>query len=244
VHLEKVKITYLDHSGFAVETENHLLIFDYFKDESEKGHRSLSNGVVGEEDLKIHKDVIVFSSHSHGDHFNPVILKWRFWRPDIEYVLSDDIELEEEVSNVNFMGSYEEIDLKAVKVKSYGSTDIGLSFMVYVDGINIFHAGDLNWWYWWDDTAEEIEKADRSFKEEVEKILGEKIDIAFFPVDPRLEHNYSKGGLYFIEKLKPKYLVPMHFWGNFDVCSKFKSEAGGASTEVMEIRKRGQSIFL
>lgn len=243
MNLEKVKVTYLDHSSFAVETEKHLLIFDYYKDESEGAQRSLSNGVVGEEDLKIHKEVIVFSSHSHGDHFNPIILKWRSWRPDIKYVLSDDIKVEEKDSSINLMGLYEEIELAGAKIKSYGSTDIGISFMVHVDGVNIFHSGDLNWWYWWDDTPEEIEKAERWFKEEVERIVGEKIDIAFFPVDPRLEHNYCKGALYFIEKLQPKYLVPMHFWGNFDVCSRFKAEAAGLSTEVVEISRRGESIL-
>jgi len=243
VNLEKVKVTYLDHSSFAVETEKHLLIFDYYNDESEGPQRALSSGVVGEEDLKVNKEIIVFSSHSHGDHFNPLILKWRSWRPDIKYVLSNDIVLEEKDSNIRFMVPYEQIQLDSVNIRSYGSTDIGISFMVHVDGVNIFHAGDLNWWYWWDDTPEDIQKAERWFKEEVERIVGEKIDIAFFPVDPRLEHNYCKGALYFIEKLAPKYFVPMHFWGNFDVCSKFKAEVEGLSTEVVEISSRGQNIL-
>ena len=66
MNLEKVKVTYLEHSGFAVETEKHLLIFDYFNDKGEGAGRSLSNGVVGEETLRIDKEVLVFSSHSHG----------------------------------------------------------------------------------------------------------------------------------------------------------------------------------
>ena len=89
-------------------------------------------------------------------------------------MLSNDIILQETDSSISFMGPYEEIELAGVKIKSYGSTDIGISFMVYVDGINIFHAGDLNWWYWWDDTPEEIEKAERWFKEEVERIVGKR----------------------------------------------------------------------
>lgn len=237
-----VKVNYLYHSSFSVETENYLLIFDYFKDEVDGGEKRIANGAVGSSDLATDKKVIVFSSHSHGDHFNPVILKWRDINPDIEYVLSDDIVIEESCDKIHVMGPYESIKLGEVTIKSYGSTDLGISFMVYVDGKNIFHAGDLNWWYWWDDTEEEIRKAEDWFKAEVDRIVGEKIDVAFFPVDQRLEHNYCVGAKYFINKLSPKYLIPMHFADVYETTAKFKLEAAGNSTEAIEITKRGQEF--
>jgi L-ascorbate metabolism protein UlaG (beta-lactamase superfamily) len=241
---KQVKINYLYHSGFSVETENYLLIFDYFKDEADIGEKNIANGAVGSSDLAADKKIIVFSSHSHGDHFNPVILEWRAVRQDIEYVLSDDIVIKESSSKLHKMGLYERLQLGDVTVKSYGSTDIGISFMVYVDGVNIFHAGDLNWWYWWDDTEEEIEKAETWFKSEVDRIIGEDIDVAFFPVDQRLEHNYCVGAKYFMNKLTPKFLVPMHFGDVYETTSKFKSETEGIKTKVFEISKRGQEFKL
>lgn len=33
-----------------------------------------------------------------------------------------------------------------MKVKAFDSTDEGLSYLVEMDGIRIFHAGDLNNW--------------------------------------------------------------------------------------------------
>ena len=53
-------LTYIFHSGFVLETEKSILIFDYWLD---------LNGVVSPF-LKKDKPVYVFSSHFHEDHFN------------------------------------------------------------------------------------------------------------------------------------------------------------------------------
>ncbi|MCL2126135.1 MAG: MBL fold metallo-hydrolase, partial [Oscillospiraceae bacterium] len=61
----EVKIRYLYHSGFAVQTPKHFLIFDYWK-QRPKG-KGLESGVVDPSALS-GQDVIVFASHNHGDH--------------------------------------------------------------------------------------------------------------------------------------------------------------------------------
>ena len=50
-----IKITYLEHSGFAVECDDYVLIFDYYK----------GNLPQFDKDKKI----CVFASHVHYDHF-------------------------------------------------------------------------------------------------------------------------------------------------------------------------------
>lgn len=229
----EIKINYLYHSGFAVETKNYFLIFDYFKDTVEKGEKCISNGAVGEEDLKVNKKILVFSSHRHFDHFNPVIFQWKKIRPDIKYVLSKDIRTKMEPLSVYKISAYEELNIEDLQIKAYGSTDIGVSFLVRVDGAVIFHAGDLNWWYWWDDSEKNIERAEKNFKAEIQKIKGEKINIAFFPVDPRLEQNCYKGPEYFINEIQPEAFIPMHFGDNY-----------GEAQKYMEITHRGQEISL
>ncbi len=47
------KVTYIFHSGFFVEWEDCCFLFDYYK---------------GELPQPKEKPLIVFSSHSHGDH--------------------------------------------------------------------------------------------------------------------------------------------------------------------------------
>ena len=56
-----MKITYIGHSGFSVELESHILLFDYYE------------GTMPEFDPA--KKLLVFASHSHPDHFNREILK-------------------------------------------------------------------------------------------------------------------------------------------------------------------------
>jgi len=221
-----MKIEYIYHSGFTVETDNYFLVFDYYK---------------GKIDIKKDKEIIIFSSHSHGDHFNPEILKWQNENPKIQYVFSSDISIKPE-PNIHIMEPYESLSLHNVTIHSFGSTDLGLSFLVKADGKNIFFAGDLNWWLWPNDTDEEKLAMEKEFKEEIEKIKGNSIDVAFFPVDPRLKENYSIGGKYFIEKLKPKYFVPIHFWNRFNTTLDFIKDVKDTNTKILEINKENQII--
>ena len=57
-----IKITYLEHSGFAVECDDYVLIFDYYK----------GNLPQFDKDKKI----CVFASHVHYDHFKKKIFTW------------------------------------------------------------------------------------------------------------------------------------------------------------------------
>lgn len=239
-----VDINYLFNSSFIVETENYLLIFDYYKDYVKKGSKNKSNGAISIDDLSTNKKILVFVSHSHEDHYNPVIFKWADKVSNIKYILSSDIKLKKSYENINIISPYEDIILDDVYVKAYGSTDIGASFLIKVDSVVIFHAGDLNWWYWKDDPQMEIEKAEIWYKDEVEKIKGAHIDIAFFPVDPRLEENYYLGPQYFIEKTAPKIFIPMHFGENYEITKKFTQVIQKQSTRVVEITHRGQQINL
>jgi L-ascorbate metabolism protein UlaG (beta-lactamase superfamily) len=229
---QNIRIEYVYHSGFIVEIGKKCLVFDYFQ------------GLV---DLK-DKDIYVFSSHAHSDHFNPLILDWQKERPDIQYILSSDIRscisIAQARDNMTFISPYEEKQVAQINVKAYNSTDEGVSFLVQCDGVNLFHAGDLNWWYWWNDSKEEIEKAEKLFKEEVSNIKGEDIDIAFFPVDPRLEHNYSLGAEFFIQEVGPKVLIPMHFGVEVGEVKKFVNKMKSSSTKIIELTQRGQEVVL
>ncbi|MPM57799.1 hypothetical protein SDC9_104622 [bioreactor metagenome] len=113
-----------------------------------------------------------------------------------------------------------------------------------MDDINIFHAGDLNWWHWFDESEEFNENQERVFKQEIESIKDNKVDIVFFPVDPRLIESYYLGGEYFIKELSPKILIPMHFGRNYEVIKKFDSKVKNYETKVVEITKRGEEIVL
>ena len=217
-----IKIEYIFNSGFTVETKNHFLIFDYYK-----GDISFSD-----------KKTTVFVSHGHGDHYNPEIFNFE---GNIDYVISDDLKVEQKV---NYVKPGSELKLNDINIKVFGSTDLGVSFLISVDDLNIFHAGDLNWWYWENDSDKEKSDMEKQFKNEIDKIKGHDIDLAFFPVDPRLGEAFSKGGEYFIDAISPKYFVPMHFGDNYDATTNFTHKMKGSSCTISEIKNKNQVISI
>ena len=71
------------------------------------------------------------------------------------------------------------------------------------------------------------------FKAEVKDLQGEDIDVAFFPVDPRMGMLFDAGANYFMLTAKPRLLLPMHFWGRGEVINEFarRVKAGETLTE-------------
>ena len=134
-----------------------------------------------------------------------------------------------------------------------GSTDQGVSYLVNADNVNIFHAGDLNWWYWYyESTPEELDEYERDYKSIIQDIIREtkskdiKIDIAFFPVDSRLRDYYHFGGEYFIKSLDPKYFIPMHFGSDYSITQDFafRFKDVFTSTKILTINSRGQKFII
>lgn len=227
-----MKIEYIYHSGFTIETDEYFLIFDYYQ---------------GELQLK-DKKIIVFSSHGHEDHYNPDILHWQDQYKDVSYILSSDIGLGPS-DNIYVMEPYEELELDGIRIKSFASTDLGLSFMINLEGKNIFFAGDLNWWHWTGETREEQIEAEEGFMEEMAKIQedfkGKELDLAFFPVDPRLGNTaYFLGGQYFIEKLSPKIFFPMHFGDKYGIIKKFIHKMKDSHVHIMDIQEKNQVFHI
>lgn len=239
----KVKINYLFHSSFIMETDSHIFIFDYFNDNSSSKSRSINNGVISDEVLNTDKAIYVFVSHSHDDHFNPLIFNWKNINPNIEYILSSDVEIKDTYAEHKIISEGESIKLRDVFIKAYGSTDIGVSFFIKADGMNIFYAGDLNWWHWYDESDKFNLNMAKAFKAQIDKLKNESIDIAFFPVDYRLKDHYYLGGEYFIKNLTPKLFIPMHFGNETKVTKAFAEWLKNSKTKIAVINERGQEIL-
>lgn len=201
-----LEITYLYHSGFAVKTDQHILVFDYYQDPSNSFPALLEEG----------KTISIFSSHAHADHFNREIGKWN--RAVSAYFLSDDIKAAGGLPAVDsnkifYMPPYATQEVGAVKVTTYGSTDAGVSFLVEVDSWRIFHAGDLNWWHWKGDTLANQKLAKKEFQREIARLANVKLDVAFFPVDSRLEECRDMGVAELCCTATVTQLVAMHTSG-------------------------------
>lgn len=233
-----VKIWYLYNSGFALQTEEHFFIFDYYLDTPKSG--GLAEGVINPDEIK-NFDVVVFSSHSHYDHFNKVIFEWRAQLPKVRYVLSSDIRTREDAVMVHKGKCY---DLGDIQVQTFDSTDMGVAFLVKADGLCIYHAGDLNWWHWEGETSQYNTAMAEKYQAQINQMQGEQVDIAFIPVDPRLEGSYLRGLDYFMRTVGAKTVLPMHFGDEYAVIARLKADPQAAeyANLVTELSHRGQCI--
>jgi len=209
------KIIYLGHSGWAVVTRECILIFDYWEAGKNPASRSISKGFINAEELSDQK-VFVFVSHDHKDHFDRVIFKWLYKIKDIKYVMGWPY------SNAEKYISFKPRETKKIdemEITTIESTDAGVGFLIKVDGLTIFHAGDHEngSGYW------------RKYKKEIDFLaqVTKQIDFAFLPVC-RYERDWedsNKGSFYFIERLKPSVVFPMHAGGEEHFYQKFAKEA-------------------
>lgn len=232
-----MKLVYIYHSGFSIECNDFSILIDYYKDTEDtyvKNHRFPGK-------------FYILSSHSHQDHFNPEILLWKRKRPDIQYLLSYDIKEKCPFipEDTVFLEKGEIYKDNLLEVKAYGSTDIGISFLIKADGKTIFHAGDLNNWHWNEEsTLKEIEAAQKSYLSELQKIASENpsIDVVLFPIDSRLGKDYMLGAEQFLSKIKVGLFAPMHFWGQYADANKFGSFCEKKGVKFFSITSEGQSI--
>lgn len=200
-----MEIICIGHSGFLIKLPEYNLIFDYFTDKK---------GVITPEVFK-NKKTCAFVSHKHHDHYNKKIFDWANWG-DIIYILDNGCRVSENDKIIK-VGEDESIRLfhGAVYIKTYGSTDEGVSFLVTVNSSVIFHAGDLNDWYWEDEsTPDELIQDEENYLRIIKKLTGEKIDVAFIPQDPRLKQHADRSIQHFREIVSPEKIIPMHFPGN------------------------------
>ena len=232
-----MKVTYLYHSGFAVETKKHFLIFDYWKTSPLNG--KLSDGVINPDEIR-EKDVIVFSSHRHRDHFNDVILTWGKTIERIRFILSDDIG---EFPNIKSIGPHESFNEQDFFVRTLKSNDEGVAFLLKIDGVCIYHAGDLNWWHWEGEEGSWNDDIKKSYQKEIDTLAGETIDLAFVPVDPRLKQQYVWGIDYILRNADVKKAVPMHFGSKKSAIEKLLTDpvTEPYRDKIVPLVKRGET---
>ena len=174
-----------------VEMEQNVLLFDYYQGEIPSFDGS--------------KTLYVFASHSHADHYDPAIWKLKEQYKDIHYILSDDIKDNE---GAVVMKAHEKKEVAGIEIETLRSNDMGVAFLVKVEGKTIYHAGDLNWWHWNGEPEEDNEYYKKTFQDEMKYLEGKKIDLAFMLLDPRQEDKYCWGMNYFLEHTDSKVVFP------------------------------------
>ena len=209
-----MKITHIYHSAFLVTMEESVLLFDWYK-------RSLP-------EIPADKKLYVFCSHSHEDHYSPQIWELQKKHPDVTYILDEGIadaaaHPEADIVTVRPRQTLEipadGAGTASLKIITLESTDMGVAFYIETEGKRLYHAGDLNVWFWNDEPMEDNIASEKKCREEMQFLADcirkqgpdadrrgadggpELVDVAFVPLDYRLEEHAPRCIASFMEIL-------------------------------------------
>lgn len=214
-----MKVTYVYHSCYIVELDHEILVFDYFMGKLPEFNKS--------------KKLYFFASHKHQDHFSMNVFKFAEKYPDIKYIFSNDIRISEKYLEQNGyskelknkiirVGKHDEKLIDGIKVETLKSNDAGVAFIVTAEDKCIYHAGDLNWWHWEGEPESYNSALEFKYTMEIDKLKERKIDVAFVPLDSRLNTSFYKGIDYFARTTKAELIFPMHMWRKYEIIDKLK----------------------
>jgi len=217
-------IWYLGHSGWAIKTRDHFLVFDYFNRDRDPAAPALCNGRINCKEIA-GENVAVFVSHEHGDHFDPQVFDWKEDVPEMTYVMGCAAE---NAPTCEYMEGRDQKMIDGMKVTTIESNDTGVGFVVEVDGLVIMHPGDH---------ANRLQDFSGPYCAEIDYLAAQGIrpDIAFMPISGcgfGDQVAVKMGVHYALETLKPLVFIPMHSGGNPATYWEFTSEASEEFTEI------------
>jgi ankyrin repeat protein/L-ascorbate metabolism protein UlaG (beta-lactamase superfamily) len=208
--LAEARIWYLGHSAWGIKTADHFLIFDYGDMGRRADRACLDGGDINGAEIAGER-VTVFASHEHGDHFMPSVFDWRTQVPKINYVLGFQPASLPGSPAYEYVAPRQTRMIDGMKVTTTRSTDAGVTFLVEVDGLVIFHSGDH---------ANMTSDLSAIYKDEIDWLVqnGAHPDIAFVPLvgcGATAQGGTKLGAEYVLKTMKPKVLFPMHggLWG-------------------------------
>ena len=236
-----MRVTFLDHSGFLVETGSAALLFDWWKGELPA--------------IKPELPLYVFASHRHEDHFDPRIFALEDGTREVRFILGHDIKLSPRnlerwgvspgtAEQCHILSGGQTKVLPRAVIEALPSTDEGEAFLITADGQTIFHAGDLNWWHWEGEDKGWNRNMEVNFKKYAEPLRGRTIDLAMLPLDPRLGEAGFWGPAYFLETADIRRFLPMHQWGDFCFTWKFLEKHPAFTDRVLPVKEPGQVFAL
>lgn len=224
---------YLGNCGYLIKTHNHCLIFDYWNANASPTEPSLANGHINTAELAS-ENLTVFVTHEHSDHFDSTIFGWADKIPGLQYVFGFRPESLDaryaQATGVSYGGQpYEYVGpgmlktIDGMKIFAIEANDAGVGFVVSVDGLTIYHAGDHAGW---------LPDQRPQFIAQIDAIDAayDSVDIALVNVTGCHHQDtiaLAEGTAYTISKLDPKLVIPTHASGREQFYRKFMNKFTG-----------------
>lgn len=238
---------YLGHCGWAIKTNNHLLLFDYWERGVSPTEPGLANGYILPDEIK-NQNIEMFVSHEHNDHYDSTIFGWANSVKDLTYIFGFHPENLPENQRMGYTGqTYEYIDfhdtktIDGMEITTIRANDAGQGFLIKVDGLTIYFAGDHAGW---------AEGQRAGFTDEIDFLTDKAngLDFAFINATGCHTHDtlaLAEGTFYTLDKLSPKIVVPTHGLDREYVYKEYadKIQARNYNMEVLCADHRGDKFI-
>ena len=216
---KKYIVKYYGHSAYSVETKNYYLFFDYVGDAEELINDTLLSVSQSKVDFdKIKKPIVMFNSHTHFDHYNRKLNEELSLNENIYTIVGGYVD---KLKNTTYLLPGDSINIKGIQINAEISTDIGVCYLIEVDGILIYYAGDNIDWGGKDTLVMYL----TSMYNLSEVIDNRTLDIAFVPVcnySGQMYESITDSAMYICREFGAKEVYPMHSKENNLPYTKFK----------------------
>jgi ankyrin repeat protein/L-ascorbate metabolism protein UlaG (beta-lactamase superfamily) len=240
-------VWYLGHCGYAVKTINHLLVFDYWNLGPDPANPCLANGHIIPEELAA-TDVTVFVTHDHQDHLDTSIFAWDRQLPGVRYIYGfDPLQSPQFQSSgyngpeYTYVGPHDSVTVDSMTIVTIEANDAGVGFLITVDGVSLYHAGDHAGW---------AENEKEGYTREIDSLANrvKHLDLAFLNTTGCHSHDTTalfEGTCYTLDKLKPEVFFPTHAYGREYAYEQFaqKLASHGYTTTVALPQNRGDAFI-
>ncbi|MGZ8553439.1 MAG: MBL fold metallo-hydrolase [Chitinophagaceae bacterium] len=199
------KVTYLYNSGWLIETTKEVILIDYVPNEKQQLDSFLFAKLQQGEGAN--KKTFILITHEHSDHFYEPLLGWHHKIDGLTTILGWNYATTDK-SILKVFGR-DSLTIGSFKLVSHPSTDAGSGFLISVNNLIFYHAGDHAAW-----SQELTEKFTNELK--FIRSVAKEIDMVFIPIAQgklggcKSTESISNGLLLTLEILTPGIVFPMH----------------------------------
>ncbi|MDX1943555.1 MAG: MBL fold metallo-hydrolase [Saprospiraceae bacterium] len=199
------KVTYLYNSGFLIETANEIILIDYIP-----ADKLLLDSILLHKLKKAtesNKRAYILVTHEHSDHFYEPLLQWHHKINGLTTILGWDYPTTDK--SILKVFNRDSITIGSFKLIAHPSTDAGSGFLINVDNITFYHAGDHAAW---------AEDFTAKFTDEIKfiKRVAKEINMVFIPIVRgklgacKSTESITNGAMLTLQILNPDMVFPMH----------------------------------
>ena len=258
-----MNVTFIAHSAFLVEWDKFYTLFDYTYEPDYTGALPELSG---------DKPLLVFSRHSHEDHFDAKVFTLLEKYPGARFFVSRDTRLTERkrqwlnISDAAFARTTvlrpdsilltdvagEDLSIRAIK-----STDIGNAYLLRCEGKMVYHGGDRNWRDCKSEGEAYCNNMAAHYRAAIEKLaaaveneatdnaIAPEITAAMAPLDPRLgEGSEGLGIEELMRQIKVQHVFPMHMWKKYEVIDRYLAAHPAQKDAIARITREGESFVI